>query len=112
MLTVSLYGIRISAPYGLYTEEPVLGNEFEADLDVSFAVAATEHWPFADYTRLNEIVRQRFQQQGQLLEALVKDIHNEVKTAFPEAAKIKVVVRKMHPPMTGDVRYSQVCFEG
>ncbi|MCD6064807.1 MAG: hypothetical protein K0R82_2718 [Flavipsychrobacter sp.] len=31
---------------------------------------------------------------------------------LPEAAKIKVVVRKMHPPMTGDVRYSQVCFEG
>jgi dihydroneopterin aldolase len=111
MLTVSLHGIRISAPYGLYAEEPVLGNEFEADLDVSFAVGGNEEWPFADYTKLNELVRNCFKQQGQLLETLVKEIHSKIKSAFPEAVKIKVAVRKMHPPMPGDVRYSQVCYE-
>lgn len=112
MLTVSLHRIRISAPFGLYAEEPVLGNDFEVDLDVSFAVTENEQWPFADYTTLNEIVRNCFGQQGQLLEALVKDIHSTIKSTFLDAAKIKVAVRKMHPPMPGDVQYSQVCFEG
>ncbi|WP_276132673.1 dihydroneopterin aldolase [Polluticoccus soli] len=112
MLTVSLHGIRISAPYGLYAEEPVLGNDFEVDLDVFFAVADNEQWPFADYTKLNEIARNCFTQQGQLLEVLVKDIHSSIKSSFPNTAKIKVAVRKLHPPMPGDVQYSQVCYEG
>lgn len=112
MLTVSLHGIRISAPYGLYAEEPVLGNDFEVDLDVSFAISENEQWPFADYTKLNEIARNSFNQQGQLLEALVKEIHSIIKSTFPNAAKAKVAVRKLHPPMPGDVHYSQVCYEG
>ena len=79
---------------------------------VSFAVSDNEKWPFADYTKLNEIVRSCFKQQGQLLEVLVKDIHSTIRSAFPDAGTIKVSVRKMHPPMPGDVRYSQVCYEG
>lgn len=112
MLTVSLHGICISAPYGLYAEEPVLGNDFEVDVDVSFPVNVQEKWPFADYTHVREIVAFQFEKQGQLLETLVREIHTALKNSCPEAVIVKVAVRKMHPPMPGEVKYSQVCFEG
>jgi dihydroneopterin aldolase len=111
MLTVSLHGIHISAPHGLYAEEPVLGNEFEIDIDVWLPVSAEETWPFVDYTEIHGIVKSCFEEQGQLLETFVRLIHAALKLRFPEVQKIKVTVRKLHPPMQGDVRYAQVCYE-
>ncbi len=34
MLTVSLHGIKVHAPHGLYEQEHVLGNNFEVDVDI------------------------------------------------------------------------------
>jgi 7,8-dihydroneopterin aldolase/epimerase/oxygenase len=110
MLTVSLHGIHIHAPHGLYPQEHILGNEFEIDVDV-FVNATTEEWPFIDYTLIREAVAAIFQQPGHLLETFVKNIHAALKHQFPESQKIKVAVRKLRPPMIGEVRYSQVCYE-
>ena len=111
MLTVSLHGIRMHAPHGLYPEEHVLGNEFEIDVDV-WVAANTKPWPFVDYTMIHAIVTEVFNQPGQLLEGFVQNIHSALKEHVPIAEKIKVAVRKLHPPLTGTVKYSQVCFEG
>lgn len=112
MLTVSLHGIRLSAPHGLYAEEPVLGNEFEIDVDVFLATSEGQPWPFADYTLIYDIVKHSFEEQGQLLETFVQLIHSAVIKSIAGAQKAKVVVRKLHPPMGGDVKYSQVSYEG
>lgn len=111
MLTVSLHGIRLSAPHGLYAEEPVLGNEFEIDVDVWLPVSAEQVWPFVDYTFIHGIVKDCFDEQGQLLETFVRLIHTTLKERFAEAQKVKVCVRKLHPPMQGAVHYAQVCYE-
>ena len=111
MLTVSLHGIRMHAPHGLYPEEHVLGNEFEIDVDV-WVAANTKPWPFVDYTMIHAIVTEVFNQPGQLLEGFVQNIHSALKEHVPITEKIKVAVRKLHPPLPGTVKYSQVCFEG
>lgn len=111
MLTVSLHGIHIHAPHGLYPQEHILGNEFEIDVDV-FANVHSDEWPFIDYTQIHEAVVEIFNQPGHLLETFVKNIHAALKMKFPEAQKVRVAVRKLRPPMAGDVRYSQVCYEG
>ena len=41
MLTVSLYGITINAPIGLYPEEHILGTTFETDVDIWLPAALT-----------------------------------------------------------------------
>jgi dihydroneopterin aldolase len=112
MLTVSLHGIRLTAPYGLYEEEPVLGNEFEIDIDLYLPVQHGQPWPFADYTLIREIVSDAFAREGKLLETLVQAIHTRLKSSFPDAAKAKVTIRKLHPPMPGDVGAAQVSYEG
>jgi dihydroneopterin aldolase len=112
MLTVSLHGVRLHAPHGLYPQEHILGNDFEVDVAVHMPVRDSHaQWPFVDYTLLNQVVNEVFQQPGQLLETFVQNIYNELKAKVPDAEKIKVAVRKLHPPMQGDVKYSQVCFE-
>lgn len=112
MLTVSLHGIRLHAPHGLYPQEHVLGNDFEVDVDVFINVAHNQPWPFVDYALIQGIVANVFQQPGQLLETFVHNIHSALKLNTPNAEKVKVAVRKLHPPLNGDVSYAQVCFEG
>jgi 7,8-dihydroneopterin aldolase/epimerase/oxygenase len=112
MLTVSLQGIKLHAPHGLYPQEHILGNEFEIDVDIFIPVSHSQPWPFVDYTLVYDMVSEVFSQQGQLLETFVQNIHSSLKQNVPEAEKIKVVVRKLHPPLPGDVRSAQVCYEG
>ncbi len=109
MLSVSLHGIKIHAPHGLYREEHILGNAFEVDVDVWIPDA--QPWPFADYVLIQKVVAEIFNQPGQLLETFTYNIHTALKETFPISEKIKVCVRKFHPPMQGEVRFAQVCFE-
>lgn len=109
MLTVSLHGITIHAPIGMYPEEKVLGNTFEIDVDVW--LPETDPWPFADYVLIHNAVNYVFDQPAETLETLVAGIHAMVKRDLAMAEKIRVAVRKMSPPLPGPVQYSQVVYE-
>lgn len=112
MLTVSLHDIHIHAPYGLYPEERIVGNDFEIDVDLTIPTTDGQPLPFADYTLINTIVTETFKEPAHLLETLAQNIHAALKMEFPEAEKIKVTVKKLRPPMPGEVKYAQVCYEG
>jgi dihydroneopterin aldolase len=109
MLTVSLHGILLHAPVGLYPEEKISGNDFEIDVDIW--LPATQPWPFADYTFIRGIVADVFSKPGDLIETCVAETHQRLKAEFPVAGKIKVCVKKLRPPMPGQVAYSMVCYE-
>jgi hypothetical protein len=53
MLTVSLHGIKLYAPYGLYPEENILGNDFEIDVDIFLPTFNDRPLPFVDYTLIH-----------------------------------------------------------
>ncbi|MCB0699965.1 MAG: dihydroneopterin aldolase [Chitinophagales bacterium] len=112
MLTVSLHGIKIHAPIGVYKEEKILDNEFEVDVDVSVPATNPKEFPFIDYTLINKTVSEVFEERHELLEQLIKEIYNKLKAQFPESNKVKIVIRKKNPPMSGEVGYAQVGYEG
>jgi len=109
MLTVSLHGIKLHALVGLYPEEQISGNDFEIDVDVW--LSDIEPWYFADYTLIRKIVADVFENKEKLIETCVQKIYAALKAEFPVAEKIRVAVKKLHPPMPGDVAYSMVTFE-
>jgi dihydroneopterin aldolase len=111
MLTVSLHGIRIQAPIGLYKEEHVLGNTFEVDVDVWAPTTEGKELPFIDYTILSATVAAAFKEPEQILEALAEKILTSIKSAFPISDKVRVCIRKLNPPMAGCIQYAQVCLE-
>jgi len=109
MLSVSLKSIRLTAPHGLYPQEHILGNDFEVDVDIY--LPDSQPWPYADYTLIQSTVAEVFHKEGQLLETFVYNIHSALKASFPVSLKVKVAVRKLHPPMPGEVAHAQVCYE-
>lgn len=111
MLTISLHGIKLHAPIGLYPEEKVHGNDFEVDVDVQADTSYTDAFPFIDYAVVYELIVDSFKKEGELLETFVSYIHTAVKEKFPEAGKVRVTVRKLAPPLGGEVKYSQVSYE-
>lgn len=112
MLTVSLHGVKIQAPHGLYPQENIIGNDFEVDVDIHIPVSHKDQWPFVDYALVHGIAKEVFNRPGQLLETFVQHIHTAIKLNVPQAEKVKVAVRKMHPPLEGQVHYAQVMYEG
>ena len=111
MLQVSLHRIAIHAPVGLYAEEAILGNDFEVDVDVWLSTAPDAPLPFADYTIINAVARKAFTEGFQLLEPLAHHIHILLSAEFPDRDKIRVCIRKLRPPMAGEVGYAQVAYE-
>ena len=99
----------MTAPHGLYPQEHVLGNAFEVDVDIFLPDA--QPWPYADYTLIHQSVTEIFHREGQLLETFVHNIHTQMMATFPEAMKVRVAVRKLNPPMQGETRFAQVCYE-
>ena len=110
MLTTSLHNIKIAAPIGLHAEEALIINNFEIDVDISFHADIENPLPYADYSSIQAIVKEHMQ-VGSLIETHVQAIYKALKDTFTEADKIKVCIRKMHPPLDGEVRYAQVCYE-
>jgi 7,8-dihydroneopterin aldolase/epimerase/oxygenase len=112
MLSISLHGIKLHAPIGLYPQERVVGNYFEIDVDIYMPANNENKWPFIDYSMVYDVVQEIFQQQERLLETVVHKVYTALKEKVPAAEKIKVAVRKLHPPLNGDVHYAQVAYEG
>ncbi len=113
MLTVSVHKLRLHGKHGLYPEEAVLGGWYEVDVDISVAATAEEEWPFLDYTQISRIVQEVFSHPVPLLETLVRSIYAALKSELNLAGPgIRITVRKLHPPMPGDVGYAAVTYEG
>lgn len=109
MLTVSLAGVRFHAPVGLYPQEAFLLNEIEMNISVSRA-ADIDDLPLIDYTILHSIAANAIQEPAELLETLVQRIVHNIEIQYP-GSKLKVAVRKLNPPMQGQVDYSEVQWE-
>lgn len=112
MLSVAVHNIQVRGPHGMYPEEALLGNDFEIDVEVFLPVSIRDDWPLIDYARISEIVHFVLQAEPvPLLEMLVRDIWLKIKQEWPELSRIKVVVRKLKPPMKGNIRHAQVTFD-
>jgi 7,8-dihydroneopterin aldolase/epimerase/oxygenase len=109
MFTVSLHQIKIIAAIGLYPQEKILGNRFEVDIEVDVKDYTEKR--FVDYTLLNELIHKAFEQDEKILEVLALKIFKATKNQFPFVQRIKITLRKMNPPMQGDISYAQVVFE-
>lgn len=111
MFTVSLHGVKVVAPIGLYPQEKIVPNTFEVDVDVQVHTEPNQPWPFVDYAIINDIIISVFTPEVEILETLVARIHEKLKVQFAAAQKIKVAVRKLHPPFSNEVAFSQVSWE-
>ncbi len=105
--TVSLHQMVFRRALGLYAEEALLPNRFEADVDIE----APAGGPFTDYTLIYEGAKAVFDSGLPTLEELCAALLKRLKITFPQAGKMRICIRKYHPPMPAEVGYAQVCLE-
>ncbi len=110
MFTISLHNVKVFAPLGLYPQELILSNRFEVDIDIQSEIS-DENGRFVDYTILNNIIQNVFKSDIHTLEKIAQAIHSAAFEQFPFIKQAKVIVRKMKPPMPGEIAYAQVVFE-
>jgi dihydroneopterin aldolase len=110
MLTISLEGMKFYTSTGIYPEEKILGNELVADVHISIEEKEpiTTLSQTIDYEKVYHIIKQEMKQAYPMLETLVQHCIEQIKGSFPQVIMIEMILRKLHPPLPGEIKCSKV----
>ncbi len=110
MVKVALQGVQFFAYHGYYPEERVKGNNFVVDAEVQFLQQqhfdSDEITHTVNYEQLYAVVTKHMQTPRKLLETVVQAIIDDLKTEYPFAQTITVGLKKLNPPLPGNVACS------
>lgn len=108
--TVALKDIKCFALHGYYPEEQLTGNHFIIDLETEFTPQGfdDELAQTVNYEDLNTIVLNEMKNTQKLLETVLKNIISKVIDIYPFVQHVSVSVRKLNPPMPGQIGHSFV----
>jgi len=110
MVKVALQGVQFFAYHGYYPEERIKGNNFIVDAEVEFL--QQQHFDTdeiahtVNYEQLYAIVARHMQTPRKLLETVVQSIIDDLKAEYPFAQTIRVGLKKLNPPLPGNVACS------
>lgn len=108
---VSLEGVRFFAYHGFYPEEQIVGTEFLLDIEAEMEVFSAGEDEIANtinYERLFHIASAEMSIPRKLIETVAHNILDKVRHEFLAAQFIRVKIRKMNPPMGGEIRNSAI----
>jgi len=108
--TVALNDVKCFSFHGYYPEEQLTGTEFLVSVEVTFCPSGnTEDLErTVNYEVLNTIILEEMASTKQLLETVVRLILDRVLSAFPFVLTAVAGIKKMHPPMPGEINHSFV----
>ncbi|TXI15036.1 MAG: dihydroneopterin aldolase [Pedobacter sp.] len=108
---IGLQGARFFAYHGFYPIEQILGSEFIVDIEVELDVSNWNHDDLAqtvNYEQLYQIVSSEMKKTSKLIETLAHAILKRVEGEFSAIKTIRIIVRKIHPSVCGEVNNSFV----
>jgi dihydroneopterin aldolase len=108
--TVALNDVKCFAFHGYYPEEQLTGTEFLVSVEVTFHPSGnTEDLErTVNYEVLNTIILEEMGNTRKLLESVVRLIMDRVICAYPFVQTAVAGIKKMHPPMPGEINHSFV----
>ena len=108
--TVALKDVKCYAFHGFYPEEQLTGNHFLVDVEVTFfpSTETEDLQKTVNYEVINAIILEEMRNIQKLLETVVKNMMDRVLAMYPFLLTADVEIRKLHPPMLGEVGYSVV----
>ena len=108
--TVALNDVKCFALHGYYPEEQLTGTEFLVSVEVTFIPSGdTEDLErTVNYEVINTIIREEMRSTRKMLESVVKLILDRLISAYPFVLTAKAGIKKMHPPMPGEINHSFV----
>ena len=108
--TVALKDVKCYAFHGFYPEEQLTGNHFSVDVEVTFTPSGdTEDLQgTVNYEIVNAIILAEMKNTQKLLETVIKQIMDKLLVNYPFLVSAVVGIKKLHPPMLGEVGHSFV----
>ncbi|RAJ23124.1 dihydroneopterin aldolase [Pedobacter cryoconitis] len=108
--TVALNDVKCFALHGYYPEEQLTGTEFLVSVEVTFIPSGdTEDLQrTVNYEVLNTIILEEMRNTKKMLESVVKLILDRTISSFPFILTAVAGIKKMHPPMPGEIDHSFV----
>lgn len=108
---VALEGIRFYAYHGYYPEEQILGCEFLLDIETEsevYSSGSDELINTVNYERLFSIAKAEMNITRKLIETVAHSILEKIRHEFLLVKTIRISIRKMHLPLSGQVRNSLI----
>lgn len=109
---IQLGGMSFYAYHGVSAQERTVGNYFLVDLKISIPVEAALASDSLDdtinYALLYEVVKKEMQIPSNLLEHVAGRILIALKKHFPQITSVDLVLKKLNPPLGGDVQNASV----
>ena len=108
--TVALRDVKCHALHGYYPQEQLTGIYFMVDVVVEFEpYGDTENLQHTvNYEVLNTIILEEMKNTQKMLETVVRNIIDRTIASYPFVLTVEVGIRKMNPPMPGQVGLSFV----
>lgn len=108
--TVALKDVKCFALHGYYPEEQLTGIYFMVDVVVEFIpFGETENLQHTvNYEVLNTIILEEMARTQKMLETVIRNIIDRTLAAYPFVLKATVGIRKLNPPMPGEIGHSFV----
>ena len=115
MNIVKVHNIRTYSYHGCMEEETTIGGNFETDVDLfcDFKAAAKtdDLTQTIDYVTVNKIVEEEMAIASKLIETVAYRILERLQNEFKILTSTRVEIRKINPPLNGDVDFVAVVVE-
>jgi dihydroneopterin aldolase len=115
MNCIKVHGIRTFSFHGCLEEEKIIGGNYivdvEVDCDFKTAAKHDDLSKTIDYVAIKEIVVKQMSISSKLIESVAYNIIHEIKKKFSMANNCRVEIKKINPPIDGDVNYVSVLVE-
>ncbi|MCS6928823.1 MAG: dihydroneopterin aldolase [Saprospiraceae bacterium] len=107
MAFIAIEGMRFFAFHGVHEEERRIGAEYLVDvyvhIDISKAAKEDDVEKTVNYETIYRICQREMKEPRKLLETVVLAIVERMKRQFDKMISLRVCVRKLNPPLGGQV---------
>lgn len=116
MAEIAIEGMEFFSYHGHFKEEAVIGTRFMVDLyievDTNSAETSDDLSDTVNYLSVYQVVKNEMSIPSHLIEHAAKRIADKVKENFPEIKHLKVKLRKMNPPLGGQMESVSITILG
>lgn len=112
---IKIEHMEFYAFHGHYKEEQIVGNRFlvdlEIDADMRVASETDELEDAVNYQQAYKIVKEQMKIKSKLLENIAKRILDALYSEMSGIQRASITIRKMNPPMGGQIKSVNVTME-
>ncbi|MDE7126084.1 MAG: dihydroneopterin aldolase [Muribaculaceae bacterium] len=108
-------GLKLRAFHGVMDQERLVGNDFEVDVRVVYpfekALVSDDVNDTLSYADIVEIIKQCMRQPSKLIEHVAGRIRESLIGTYPAIKGGMVAIRKLTPPVQGEMKYAGIKIE-